>query len=59
MIIFVNPNAAGGTAINHWKKAERFRVSLMATHTREDIDRLVGAVQEVWKEAENASPSDT
>ncbi len=29
---------------------QRFRVSLMATHTREDIDRLVDAVGEVWLE---------
>ena len=29
---------------------QRFRVSLMATHTRQDIDRLLSAVEEVWKE---------
>jgi len=29
---------------------QRFRISIMATHTREDIDRLVNAVQEVWVE---------
>jgi len=27
---------------------QRFRVSLMATHTREDIDRLLAAVAEIW-----------
>jgi glycine C-acetyltransferase len=29
---------------------QRFRVSMMATHTRGDIDRLVAAVREVWEE---------
>lgn len=32
---------------------QRFRVSVMATHTGEDIDRLVEAVAEVWKEGRN------
>jgi glycine C-acetyltransferase len=27
---------------------QRFRISLMATHTRQDIDRLLAAVEEVW-----------
>lgn len=27
---------------------QRFRISMMATHTREDIDRLVDAVGDVW-----------
>jgi glycine C-acetyltransferase len=27
---------------------QRFRISMMATHTREDIDRLVSAVHDVW-----------
>jgi glycine C-acetyltransferase len=27
---------------------QRFRISLMADHTREDIDRLLAAVEEVW-----------
>jgi len=27
---------------------QRFRVSLMANHTNEDIDALVAAVEEVW-----------
>ncbi|NBB87611.1 MAG: aminotransferase class I/II-fold pyridoxal phosphate-dependent enzyme [Bacteroidetes bacterium] len=27
---------------------QRFRISLMATHTKEDIDRLVACVEEVW-----------
>ena len=29
---------------------QRFRVSIMATHTPEDIDRLVDAINEVWAE---------
>jgi len=29
---------------------QRFRLSLMATHTRQDIDRLLSAVEEVWRE---------
>jgi glycine C-acetyltransferase len=33
---------------------QRFRISLMATHTREDIDRLVDVVEEVWKRFEFA-----
>ncbi|MDX1545895.1 MAG: aminotransferase class I/II-fold pyridoxal phosphate-dependent enzyme [Rhodothermales bacterium] len=27
---------------------QRFRISMMATHTREDIDRLLEVVEEVW-----------
>lgn len=29
---------------------QRFRISIMASHTRDDIDRLVEAVGEVWKQ---------
>ena len=29
---------------------QRFRVSVMATHTKEDIDKLVTVVEEVWNE---------
>jgi glycine C-acetyltransferase len=29
---------------------QRFRVSLMATHTRQDINRLLDVVEEVWSE---------
>jgi glycine C-acetyltransferase len=29
---------------------QRFRISLMATHTKNDIDRLSTAVQEVWND---------
>lgn len=31
---------------------QRFRISLMATHTKQDIDRLATAVEEVWNNAE-------
>ncbi|MGE5859082.1 MAG: aminotransferase class I/II-fold pyridoxal phosphate-dependent enzyme [Ignavibacteria bacterium] len=27
---------------------QRFRVSIMATHTKEDIDKLITAIEEVW-----------
>ena len=27
---------------------QRFRISIMATHTEEDIARLISAVEEVW-----------
>ncbi len=47
--------------------AQRFRISLMASHTRADIDRLVACIEEVWdryavseeseKEAAPSSPS--
>jgi glycine C-acetyltransferase len=30
------------------KGKERFRISVMATHTRDDIDRLVGCIAELW-----------
>jgi len=29
---------------------QRFRISLMATHTREDIDNLIEAIEKVWNE---------
>ena len=28
--------------------AQRFRISVMANHTREDLDRLLTAIEEVW-----------
>jgi glycine C-acetyltransferase len=28
---------------------QRFRISLMATHTKEDIDRLIETINDVWK----------
>ena len=27
---------------------QRFRISIMATHTKEDINRLVEAIEEIW-----------
>ena len=30
---------------------QRFRISMMATHTKEDIDKLLTAVNEVWSES--------
>jgi glycine C-acetyltransferase len=30
---------------------QRFRISIMASHTREDIDRLAACVEEIWAEA--------
>ena len=32
---------------------QRFRISIMATHTKEDIDKLVEAIAEVWSEVGN------
>jgi len=29
---------------------QRFRISLMATHTKQDIDRLLSAIEKVWKQ---------
>lgn len=34
---------------------QRFRVSLMATHTKEDVDRLLEVTGEVWKAASGAA----
>ncbi len=33
---------------------QRFRISLMATHTKEDIDKLLSAIEEVWEEQKEA-----
>ena len=44
--IFVNP--VEYPAIPFGK--ERFRISLMATHTKEDIDQLATATEEVWND---------
>ena len=30
---------------------QRFRISIMASHTREDIDRLAGAIEQIWSRA--------
>lgn len=42
--IFINAVEYPAVPANH----QRFRISLMATHTKEDIDRLATAFEEVW-----------
>jgi len=42
--IFVNPVEYPAVPLSQ----QRFRISMMATHTREDIDRLIEAVEIVW-----------
>ena len=32
------------------KSQQRFRISVMATHTKEDIDRMMTAIEEIWDE---------
>ena len=27
---------------------QRFRISIMATHKKEDIDKLAGTIEEIW-----------
>lgn len=44
--IFINPVEYPAVPLDK----QRFRISLMATHTKEDIDRLVQAVEEVWQD---------
>ncbi len=50
-----------GIFINHLEypavppARQRFRISVMATHTTEDLDRLLTAVEEVWAEFSTAS----
>lgn len=44
--IFINP--VEYPAVPSGK--QRFRISLMATHTKEDIDKLATAVEEVWND---------
>ena len=45
-----------GIFVNHLEypavpmSRQRFRISLMATHTKDDIDQLLTAVKEVWQE---------
>ena len=31
------------------KSQQRFRISIMATHTKKDIDRLMEVIDEVWR----------
>lgn len=42
--IFLNSIEYPAVPVNQ----QRFRISIMATHTKEDIDRLVECIQEVW-----------
>ena len=42
--IFVNSIEYPAVPVNQ----QRFRISLMATHTKEDINRLVECIEEVW-----------
>jgi glycine C-acetyltransferase len=49
--IFVNPVEYPAVPLSQ----QRFRVSLMATHTREDIDRLIDAVRTVWIEQQDST----
>jgi glycine C-acetyltransferase len=37
---------------------QRFRISIMATHTKEDIDKLMTAIEEIWDENNQQSQSD-
>jgi glycine C-acetyltransferase len=34
------------------KSQQRFRISIMATHTKQDIDRLMEAITEIWRKNE-------
>ena len=45
--IFINPIEFPAVPLNH----ERFRISFMAHHTKEDIDRLATALEEVWHDS--------
>lgn len=38
------------------KSQQRFRISIMATHTKEDIDRLMEVISEIWR---NNKPEQT
>ncbi|MBL7696996.1 MAG: pyridoxal phosphate-dependent aminotransferase family protein [Chitinophagaceae bacterium] len=46
--IFLNPVEYPAVPANR----QRFRISMMATHTKEDIDRLATAVEEVWNDSQ-------
>ena len=48
--IFINPIEYPAVAAHR----QRFRISMMATHTKEDIDRLVTAVAEVWNDPQSS-----
>ena len=42
--IFINPIEYPAVPVNR----QRFRLSFMATHTKDDIDKLVEAVKTIW-----------
>jgi len=42
--IFVNSIEYPAVPLNQ----QRFRISLMASHTKDDIDRLISTIEEVW-----------
>jgi glycine C-acetyltransferase len=42
--IFINPIEYPAVPVN----SQRFRISLMASHTKQDIDQLAEVVEEVW-----------
>jgi len=46
--IFINPIEYPAVPASK----QRFRISMMATHTKEDIDKLAIAVEEVWNDPE-------
>lgn len=46
--IFINAIEYPAVAINN----QRFRISFMATHTKNDIDKLILAIKEVWNSSE-------
>ena len=46
--IFLNPVEYPAVPVSK----QRFRISIMATHTRQDIDKLATAVEEVWGDSE-------
>ena len=37
---------------------QRFRISIMATHTKEDIDKLIEAIDELWYECKSVSSNE-
>ena len=49
--IFVNSIEYPAVPLNQ----QRFRISLMATHTKEDIDSLLSVVEEVWTSCNKGS----
>lgn len=44
--IFINPIEYPAVPV----ELQRFRISLMSTHTKQDIDKLANAVEEVWND---------